>query len=119
MQTDKENGQPTSIVVYAVAALGLQHSRAVGAVPSGLAQALPHAFLVGVACASVPAVPRAAGEGTMPPIPAGHAHARPILALAVFAAPVWRFGGTGKGLRNTAGLTKGNGREKMPEVEGE
>lgn len=112
MLFDKESERRTSVVVHAVAALGLEHGRAVGSVPPGLTQALPHALLVGVARASVPAVPRASREGTMASIPARHAHARPILALAVFAAPVCRFEGTGRGLRNTAGLAKGKGRKK-------
>lgn len=80
---------PTLVVVHAVVTPRLQHRRAVRAVPAVLAAAGPDAVLAArVAGPSVAAVRGAARQRAVASIPASHAHTRPVLALAVFAAPV-------------------------------
>lgn len=78
----------TFIVVHVVVAIAFQLSVTVQSVPAIGAFALPHVVTVHSALTVGRTAVWAALESAVFAVPAGHAQARAILALAVFVAPV-------------------------------
>ena len=78
---------PTSVIVLAVTAGGLQPGGAVLPVPAGRTLAAPGPVEV---CPALPVVAAHVGatfQGAVAPIPAGHTETGPVLTLAVLLAP--------------------------------
>lgn len=76
----------TLIVIVSIVARGFQPDVAGLALPSGLTLTRPFFSEIDPTCAMVGTLPGTAVQGAVPTVPASHAQARPVLALAVLGA---------------------------------